>query len=140
MHIQSPADFWIETYSPDALYKVVQGGDSTATTDRPPSERAATRRTFARIRAIDTGVLTPSPAGTNSSVGREAAVSFIVTAEPLYFGALPATVVPTVLMLVAVAVGAVAFVLPTVSKYLNAMADAVREEAANAHHEARKVD
>ena len=67
-------------------------------------------------------------------------MSFIVTAEPLHFGVLPATVVPTVLMLVAVAVGAVAFVLPTVSKYLTAMADAVREEAASAQQEARKVD
>ena len=133
-------DFWIETYSPDALGKAVAGEDGTAASGQLSSQRPLTRRMFARIRAIDTGVPTPFPAGNNASARHKAEVAFIVVVEPLHFGVLPATVVPAVLMLMAVAVGAATLVLPTVSKYLNAMADAVREEIADAQCEAKKVD
>ena len=93
----------------------------------PPSEAALTRRTLARIRVVDAGVLTPSK--TNASAPRKPEpVAFVVTVEPLRFGVLPASVVPTVLALVVVAVAAAVLVLPVVSMYLNAMADAVKAE------------
>ena len=99
-----------------------------------------TRRTYARIRVVDTGVLTPaSPAGDNTTITAEP-VSFIVTLEPLYFGVLPGSVVPTVIMLVVVAAVAATFVVPVVSRHLTKIAESMRVDTKETLGEKTRVD
>ena len=98
------------------------------------SDRELSRRTYARIRVISSGVLTPSHAHRHRTLDP---VSFMIAVEPLYFGVLPASVVPTVLTVVAVAVVGGLFVVPFVTKRLMAIADEVRAEISRAH--ARKL-
>ena len=57
----------------------------------------------------------------------------MVAVEPLHFGVLPGSVVPTILVIVAVATIAGAFVVPFVTKRLMAVADDVRAEIAGQH-------
>ncbi|KAK0185231.1 hypothetical protein F5146DRAFT_1166817 [Armillaria mellea] len=81
-----------------------------------------TRLKYARIRLVDTGVVTPG-----ISVDRPATVPFIVVLEPLYFGILPATVVPTLYFLIPVVLLAAA-TLPWVNAYLEDIALKARRE------------
>ena len=55
----------------------------------------------------------------------------MVAVEPLHFGVLPGSVVPTVLAILVVATMAGAFVVPFVTKRLVAVADGVRAEIAS---------
>ena len=82
---------------------------------------------YARIRVVSTGVLTPSHAHRFPAPDP---ISFMVAVEPLYFAVLPGSVVPTILVIVAVATIAGAFVVPFVTKRLKAVADDVRAEIA----------
>ena len=122
--LQSPADFYADTYSPKEFVEFVSDRHETT------SDRELSRRTYARIRVISSGVLTPSHAHRHPTLDP---VSFMVAVEPLYFGVLPASVVPTVLTIVAAAVVGGLFVVPFVTKRLMAIADEVRAEISRAH-------
>ena len=85
---------------------------------------------YARIRAVSTGVITPSHAHRYRYPTLDP-VKFMVAVEPLHFGALPGSVVPTILAIVAAAAVAGAFVVPSVTRRLVAVADDVRTEIAS---------
>ncbi|PIL31229.1 hypothetical protein GSI_05927 [Ganoderma sinense ZZ0214-1] len=121
----SPADFYIDTYSPESLGRFAYGRDSSQL--REASHAPLTRRAYARIRVVSTGVLTPSHAHRFSTPDP---VLFMVAVEPLHFGVLPGSVVPTIFAIVAVAAVAGAFVVPFVTKHLIPVADDVKEEIA----------
>ncbi|PBK93440.1 hypothetical protein ARMGADRAFT_992133 [Armillaria gallica] len=104
-----PADFLIDILDGESI--------SSAKSSDPP-----TRLKYARIRLVDTGVLTPG-----ISVDRPAAVPFTVVLEPLYFGILPASVVPTLYFLIPVVLLAAA-ALPWINAYLEDIALKVRRE------------
>ncbi|KAK0234237.1 hypothetical protein IW262DRAFT_1291106 [Armillaria fumosa] len=104
-----PADFLIDIIDGDAI-------SSGKSTDPP------TRLKYARIRLVDTGVVTPG-----ISVDRPTAVPFTVILEPLYFGVLPASVVPTLYFLIAVVLLA-ATALPWINAYLEGYALKARRE------------
>ncbi|KII94249.1 hypothetical protein PLICRDRAFT_50230 [Plicaturopsis crispa FD-325 SS-3] len=117
----SPADFSLQVYSPEELWNRLNG--SSVKTASQHGENAAlgsspTRRKYARIRAVDIGVLTPSSTP-SPPVGR---VPFIILLEPLYLGILPASVLPTLLFLVPLALLA-GLGVPWIYAYLERVAD-----------------
>ena len=98
-----------------------------------------TRRLYARIRVVDTGVLTPASPGDNTTKAAEP-VAFIVTLEPLYFGVLSGSVISTIIILVVVAAVAAAFVLPVVSRHLTKIAESMRVDTKETLGEKTRVD
>ncbi|KAK0209257.1 hypothetical protein DFS33DRAFT_520428 [Desarmillaria ectypa] len=105
----NPADFLIDILDGDAI-------TSTKSSDPP------TRLKYARIRLVDTGVVAPG-----MSVDRPAAVPFTVVLEPLYFGVLPASVLPTLYFLIPIVLLA-AVSLPWINAYLEDVALKARRE------------
>ncbi|KAJ7150192.1 hypothetical protein C8R46DRAFT_963424 [Mycena filopes] len=109
----SPTDFYVSILDPRAaaaLFLV------------PPAIGApSTRRKYARIRAIDAGVRTPGGAvftfprlwNTEDDV-QDGQVRFVLTLEPLLLGVLPASLLPWLLVAVAILLLLSAFVLPRV--------------------------
>ncbi|KAJ3011969.1 hypothetical protein NUW54_g2009 [Trametes sanguinea] len=124
--LQYPADFYIDLHSPASLASLLHGADQD-NNERESSATPPTRRKFARIRMIHAGVFTPS-----SSNRTIEAVPFIVTVEPLYLGVLPASLVPTVLVLLGVVAVAGVIVYPRISSYLFGVAEQVKMETATA--------
>ncbi|RDX50565.1 hypothetical protein OH76DRAFT_1455413 [Lentinus brumalis] len=116
-----PADFYIDTYTPEALARLVHG-DRASDYVQPAGQ--GTRRMFARIRVVSGGVLTP---GVSHNATLQP-VPFIVTVEPLLFGVLPGSVIPTVACLLFVGLAAGLLVFPRVSRYLGSVAELVRVE------------
>ncbi|KAJ8472333.1 hypothetical protein ONZ51_g8584 [Trametes cubensis] len=123
-----PADFFIDVYSPEQLAKHL--GHSNAVPNRSGKPTTAlTRKKFARIRVVHTGVFTPSPQNANRTVEP---VPFIVLVEPLYLGVLPASLVPTLAFLLAVVVVAGTVVLPRVNRVVFTAAEQVKAEIVSA--------
>jgi hypothetical protein len=109
---QSPTDFSIQVYDPETLLvrfnaSVVLNNSEIVST---------TRRKYARIRLVDTGIRTPLPHNQHKII-ESAPVPFIVILEPLYFGVLPATVIPTLFFLVPV-LAVAALAVPLINTYL----------------------
>ncbi|PCH34334.1 hypothetical protein WOLCODRAFT_87422 [Wolfiporia cocos MD-104 SS10] len=119
----SPVDFSIEVDSPVSLLSTSTAQDS--------GNGTTTRQMLARIRAVDTGVRTPSLDVTINSHTLELLaepVSFIVIVEPLYLNVLPASVLLIVLFLVPV-IGVAAFIVaPFANDYLENIARQARAE------------
>jgi len=104
----NPADFQINIYTPPE----------------------ATRRKYARIRAVDTGVLTPKPgylSTTDAALPDSGLIPIIIVLEPLLLGAVPASLAPVIgflAFLVACGIGATRVAWP----YLSALAAQARRE------------
>ncbi|KAH9885441.1 hypothetical protein C8Q73DRAFT_795858 [Cubamyces lactineus] len=125
-----PADFFIDIYSPSQLAE--RFGHSK---DAPDHSAALTRKKFARIRVVHSGVFTPSPENVKRTVEP---VPFIVLVEPLYLGVLPASLVPTLTFLLAVVAVAGFVVLPRVNGLLFSAAEQVKVEiSATGDHKRR---
>ena len=125
---QHPADFLIDVYSPEQLAKHL--GHSNAVPNRSGKPTTAlTRKKFARIRVVHSGVFTPSPQNANRTVEP---VPFIALVEPLYLGVLPASLVPTLAFLFAVVTVAGTVVLPRVNRVVFAAAEQVKAEIVSA--------
>ncbi|KAI0066652.1 hypothetical protein BV25DRAFT_1820692 [Artomyces pyxidatus] len=125
----SPVDFSIRLYTPSD-YQTYLTGQPSRRTDPSHSSASSvpqTRRRYVRVRAVDTGVRTPSHASDNTSSSTADQVSFIVIAEPLYFGVFPASVSP-VLVWLAVIVGVASMIVPTVNRYLGRIAAMAQTE------------
>jgi hypothetical protein len=93
-----------------------------------------TRIKYARVRVVDTGIRTPTAeykAHILKGPIKPTPVPFMLILEPLYFGIVPATVVPTVGLLVIVAIVA-GLALPIVNRYLQSIAAQVRKEIRDA--------
>lgn len=93
-----------------------------------------TRTKYARVRVVDIGIRTPTAeykALLLQSSIKPTPVPFMLILEPLYFGILPATLLPTVgLLILVVIVTGLAF--PMVNRHLQAIAAQVREEIRDA--------
>ncbi|KAI0789496.1 hypothetical protein C8Q75DRAFT_704067, partial [Abortiporus biennis] len=98
-----PADFLIETFTPHQLASKLSLPNLGSISD--PS-LPLTRRQYARIRVVDTGFTTPRAKSISPH-----AVPFAVRLEPLLFGVIPMTVVPTLMFLVPVVAIAAALAL-----------------------------
>ncbi|PPQ79363.1 hypothetical protein CVT25_002633 [Psilocybe cyanescens] len=93
----NPTDFSIKVYNPTAL---------DAFSDRTHSAISSkTRRKYARIQLVHTGVLTPPVNDTLDAILRHE-VPFILTLEPLHLGIIPSSVIPVIgAILVAIVLG-----------------------------------
>ena len=89
-----------------------------------------TRRQYARIRAVDTGVL-PS----TSSQRDPQPVPFILVLEPLYLGVLPASIVPVLGLLLPVILVAAFFIALRVHDHISQVAQDVEAEEARLRKE-----
>lgn len=93
-----------------------------------------TRTKYARVRVVDVGIRTPTAeykALLLQGPIKPTPVPFMLILEPLYFGILPATLVPTVGLLVLVAIMA-GLAFPTVNRYIQDIAAQAREEIRDA--------
>ncbi len=123
---QFPAGFFVDLYAPE---------DLPSTSQKSRNRHTLTRRKFARIRLISEGVFTPSPSNEGRAIE---SVPFIVAVEPLLLGVVPQSLLPTLLLLLALVVVAGSFVLPRILKHLFAAADQVRIETAQAAEKRRQ--
>lgn len=124
---QSPADFRIDLHPPPDLPLPLLASNSTP----PPTAGQYTRHTYARIRLVDTGVRTPGRSPPAAFTAAAPAVPFLVVLEPLVAGALPASLVPTLLVLAAL-VPLAALVARALHGVLAAAARDARRELASA--------
>jgi len=115
----SPTDFHIHIYTPSQIERLLD--TSTNVTSIPPNTR--TRNLYAKIRLIDTGVPTPS-----SHPPPIQTVAFLAILEPLYFGLIPQSLVPTVLFLIPVILLSGFFVFPKILAYLEGVVEVARKE------------
>ncbi|KAG2035667.1 hypothetical protein BDR03DRAFT_1093014 [Suillus americanus] len=128
----SPADFLLEIYSPQAILTRLsrlprQSAIDGASITPPHLSRtglSTTRLKYARIRVVDTGVRTPTPDLPASAVH---AIPFILVLEQLYFGVLPASLVPTVCFLIPV-LSCAALATPWILSYLDHFIKQARQE------------
>ncbi|KAG1813944.1 uncharacterized protein BJ212DRAFT_1274970 [Suillus subaureus] len=130
----SPADFLLEIYSPEAILTRLSRlphqsaiDDASITTphlSRTGLSTVTTRLKYARIRVVDTGIRTPTPDFHASDVQ---AIPFILILEQLYFGVLPASLLPTVCFLIAV-LSCAALATPWILSYLDHFIKQARQE------------
>ena len=113
MQVVTPAQVLQTRSNPD---------NATARLDATDSK---TRRKYARIRLVDTGIVSPSV-----TTHPNALVPFIVRLEPLYLGVIPASVFPVLVFLVLVVAFAVIVMVPRIQVYLAKVADDARDELA----------
>lgn len=118
-----PAQFKLNTYTPGEIHR--HHAKTQPASSQNVTSSSSTRRQYARIRLVDTGVRTPPVKDVSIQ-----AVPFTLLLEPLYFSALPASVVPIVSFIVAVVVVASFVVAPAVNRKLAAVALHAREETA----------
>jgi len=112
---------WPAFYSTDFDLKIFSASEllqsfaSDPLIPRPESWAAGpsrtTRRMYARIRLVDTGVRNPSHPLLDAVSDT---VPFIVKLEPLHLGVLPESVIPTILAILLVAGASALFVVPKI--------------------------
>ncbi|KAG1886203.1 hypothetical protein F4604DRAFT_1969649, partial [Suillus subluteus] len=121
-----------KSYSPEAILTRLsrlphQSAIEDASITEPHLSRtglSTTRLKYARIRVVDTGVRTPTPDFHPSAVH---AIPFILILEQLYFGVLPASLLPTVCFLITVLTCA-ALATPWILSYLDHFIKQARQE------------
>lgn len=130
--IQRPFDFQLEAYTPQA-YALKADPNATWTTNLPSPHE--TRSMYARIKAINTGVLAPwarraiALNQTRSQAMRDyGKVEFITILEPLRLGSIPETLLPTIVFLVPLVLVAGFVVFPRIHAYIERIARQARVE------------
>lgn len=120
--VKSPADFSIQLFDTPSLSSALSHDTAIER-----HGRISSRRKYARIRLVDTGVRTPSWSGADTTHSLAEPVPFIVLLEPLYLGLLPLSIVPTVLFLAPLCIAALIFA-HYVTGQLSNLADKARVE------------
>jgi len=128
--VQHPFNFQLEAYTPQD-YAVKAGLDAARIT---PTHHE-TRKMYARIRPTNTGVLAPwvqraiALNQTRSQAIRDyGKVEFITILEPLRFGGIPETLLPTLAFLAPLVLVAGFVVFPTIHAYIEGIARAAQAE------------
>lgn len=129
-------------YGATVKTRVFDGGTHSRSRSSNSSVRQSHARVrYARIRLVDRGVRPRTPTATSPTGTKEtketkktredpipSPIPFNLILEPLYFGVLPASLVPTVLGLCVLLVTSSAFFLKRVYVYLCAVAACARDE------------
>ena len=130
---QHPFDFQLEAYTPQD-YALKAGLETMRITNIPPNH-PKTRNMYARIRPINTGVLAPwaQRAITLNQIRSQAMkdygkVEFITILEPLRFGGIPETLLPTIGFLIPLVLVAGFVVFPRIHTYIEGVAREARAE------------
>lgn len=131
--IQHPFDFQLEAYTAQD-YALKAGLETTRLADTLP-DRPTSRNMYARIRPINIGVLAPwaqraiARNQTRSQAMRDyGKVEFITILEPLRFGGIPETLLPTIAFLVPLVLVAGFVIFPLVHAYVARIAREARAE------------
>ena len=131
--IQHPFDFQLEAYTPQG-YALKAGYNATQITSLSPTH-SETRKMYVRIRAINTGVLAPWARRaidlnqSHSKAMRDyGKVEFMTILEPLRFGGIPETLLPTIAFLVPLVLVAGFVVFPNLHAYIAKIAREARAE------------
>ncbi|KAL0952013.1 hypothetical protein HGRIS_008662 [Hohenbuehelia grisea] len=144
-----PTDFHIQVYTSRELrdYFVHRGVAPELNTAHAIPPPVPVRFKYARIRLVNTGVLTPeahtdpsqaSPSPDTQALDNEP-VPFVLVLEPLHFGVLPGSVVPVLVLLVPILVFAV-LAVPRLNVYLEKLAQEARKELGVASSQSEKQD
>lgn len=123
-----PAAFYVETMpAAAAVLASKQLNETASATDKDAggADRVQTRRQYARIRAVNTGVR-PSPSAHFGPVE----VPFALLLEPLYLGIVPGSVLPILGLLLPVIILAWFLVTPRAQYFISQIAEDVRSEDA----------
>ncbi|GLB43550.1 hypothetical protein LshimejAT787_1400620 [Lyophyllum shimeji] len=117
-----PADFSIQIYDPKSLsaHFGIQPQPRHARSSRQARHR------YARIRAVNTGVLTPTPES-QTKPAVPVPIPFILVLERLYFGVLPPSIIPVLAFIVFACLAAV-WVVPKIVKHLEGIAMQAEKE------------
>ncbi|KAJ8472800.1 hypothetical protein ONZ45_g16525 [Pleurotus djamor] len=120
-----PAEFDIQILSASMLSELLESNPNHTWHGNPQKVfKISTRTRYARIRVVDTGVVTPKrqlPSPLPS------VVPFTLILEPLYLGFLPASVMPTLLLMLPVAASAF-IIVPRLLPWFESLAqDAMQE-------------
>ncbi|KAJ6601365.1 hypothetical protein DFH09DRAFT_561126 [Mycena vulgaris] len=118
----SPTDFEITILDPSAAASVLLLPPAPA---HDLGSVTLARTKYARIRARDAGVRTPSR---NATIPPPATVTVIITLEPLLLGVLPATLLPFLLVAAPVLALVGALLLPAVQGYVAGLVREARRE------------
>ncbi|PFH49789.1 hypothetical protein AMATHDRAFT_4554 [Amanita thiersii Skay4041] len=109
------------------------------------SSQADPRTKYARIRIVFDGVFTPANNGTHPFLPYRTtndeelqSVPFFLNFEPLYFGVLPASMLPVVVVLVVASLFAYKFIVPPIERFIHKLIERAKEELAT--EAARKVE
>ena len=136
--MQDPFDFQLEAYTPQS-YALKAGHNATQVVDLSPAH-PETRNMYARIRPINSGVLAPwaqraiALNQTRSQAMRDyGKVKFITILEPLRFGGIPETLLPTIAFLIPLALAAGFVVFPNIHAYIEKVAREARRELEHKH-------
>ena len=136
--MQHPFDFLLEAYTPQG-YALKAGHNATQITDLLHTH-PETRNMYARIRPTNTGVLAPwaqraiALNQTRSQAMRDyGKVEFITILEPLRFGVIPETLLPTIAFLIPLILVAGFVVFPYVHKYIEGIACEARAKLEEKH-------
>ncbi|KAJ8509226.1 hypothetical protein ONZ45_g8583 [Pleurotus djamor] len=115
-----PAKFDIQILSASMLAELLETNPNHTWKGNPQKVfKISTRTRYVRIRVVDTGVVTPKPGPTSSPL--QAAVPFTLILEPLYFGFLPASVTP-ILLLVLPVIASAFIIIPKLLVYFESLA------------------
>ncbi|KAG2022538.1 hypothetical protein CC2G_000279 [Coprinopsis cinerea AmutBmut pab1-1] len=111
-----PVDAYLKIYDPSDLAELPRPGPPRRSRHRaPPTE---TRSKYARVQLISTAVWNPELLRSNQTIVSDlTTVPIILTLEPLLFGVLPESIVPTLFALVIAAIVGF-FIARTVNEYL----------------------
>ena len=131
--MQHPFDFQLEAYTPQD-YALKAGHNATRITDLLPAHPES-RNMYARIRPINIGVLAPwaqravALNQTRSQVMKDyGKVEFITILEPLRFGGIPETLLPTIAFLIPLALVAGFVAFPSIHTYIERIAREAQAE------------
>ncbi|TCD62201.1 hypothetical protein EIP91_007234 [Steccherinum ochraceum] len=120
-----PTRFELETFTLTEAHAIISHDHGHGYKDSARNHTTSTRRQYARIRLVDTGV--PTPPVIDASVQ---AVPFTLLLEPLYFGVLPKSVIPIISFMIPVILVAIFLIAPLINKYLAAVAAQARVDVA----------
>ncbi|KAG6811459.1 hypothetical protein H0H92_007282 [Tricholoma furcatifolium] len=135
-----PAEFSLDIFDPKSLsahFKLQSEREHHPQGSYSSSSATQARLRYARIRLVDTGVLTPRPKTHVTSTEKitPTPVPFILILEPLYFGVLPPIVVPALGYIVCVCLLAWMIVPTLIRRIETIAAEAKREFSINKKHE-----
>ncbi|KAF9535629.1 hypothetical protein CPB83DRAFT_24324 [Crepidotus variabilis] len=116
---------WPASNPSNIIITIFNPSELASATHRPSLVETTTRRKYARVQFVHSGVLTPSSNPMDSAL--RYTVPVIVTLEPLHLGFVPASVIPVVVAILA-AIGAGYVLASRFNAFLRPIAQSIREE------------
>lgn len=123
--LKTPADFYI--YVGDELPPPIPTANASLSnllTSHP--QFISARHTYARIRAVKTGILTPGVDASGDDFVQTGMLPFVLVLEPLHYGFLPASVAPVIVLLLPLLFITFIMIVPRVDNHLREIVQRAR--------------